>query len=289
MRRLMSKTVQMWMPAWEPLTPWGVAAFARARWLKLLLTQAVVAIVAAVVAILVLHIAWLPVIGGAFAHLPPAGEIKDGQLFWQGDNPAVLAENAFLGLGVDLTHSGQLARQSHIEIEFGREDWRIAVAPGYYVVFHYPAGGRLPLNRPELEPWWGAWCPWLLAGTATGIVVALMLSWTLLASLYCLPAWLIAFLQNRDLSLGQCWRMSGAALLPGALFLICALSAYGFGLVDLLQLAALWVLHFLIGWAYVFIAPLFFPRTQSATPRGNPFAGKPGPGPDQNDASGTRP
>jgi hypothetical protein len=69
--------------------------------------------------------------------------------------------------------------------------------------------------------------------------------------------------------------MAGAALMPGALFLTFAMIAYGLGAVDLIELGALWVLHFLIGWVYVAISPLFLPAHDKQGKRGNPFAGGP--------------
>ena len=43
-----------------------------------------------------------------------------------------------------------------------------------------------------------------------------------------------------------------------------------------MQLSTLFILHFVIGWIYLFISPLFLPRVaESAAPKTNPFTKKP--------------
>ena len=48
-----------------------------------------------------------------------------------------------------------------------------------------------------------------------------MLSWTLLATVYCVPVRVFSFLENRDLEWGQSWLLAGAAMMPGADSLPC--------------------------------------------------------------------
>jgi hypothetical protein len=268
----MSTTVQTPPLAWEPLTPRGVAAFAGASLGRLLLVQFIIAVLAAAVVVWFLHEAWFPVVRNAIHQLPPKGEIRGNQLDWPGDTPVLLAGNHFLGLAVDLNHSGQLGREAHLQIEFGRRDFRVVSLLGYRVL-EYPPGWRIAFNRTELDPWWGAWEPGILAGAAVGTVAGLMVVWLMLATLYCLPVRLITFLENRDLNLRQSWRVAGAALMPGALFLTFAIFSYGLNLMDLIRLGGLAGLHFLIGWVYLFISPLFLPRLPAvAIVKANPFA-----------------
>src|SRR5579871_2922000 len=58
----MSDSDQSPPAAWEPLTPYGVAAFARASLGRLLLVQLLVAIAAGGLTVWFLHHAWLPVV-----------------------------------------------------------------------------------------------------------------------------------------------------------------------------------------------------------------------------------
>ena len=259
--------------AWEPLTPRGVAAFARAPAGRLFVVQLVVALLTAGLTVWLLAEAWFPVVRSAIEQMPEGGEIRSGQLVWPGETPMRLAANRFVAFGVDLTHSGRLAREAQLQVEFGGSDCRVMTAPGYYVVLEYPTDTRVAFNRTELQPWWGAWEPWLMAGAGLGVAAGLPMAWLLLATFYSLPGWVIAFVENRDLTLGQSWRMAGAALMPGALFLTFAMVAYGLGAVDLIELGALWGLHFLIGWVYVAIGPLFLAANDKPEKRGNPFTG----------------
>jgi len=103
------------------------------------------------------------------------------------------------------------------------------------------------------------------------VFVGLLLSWFLLATLYCLPVKLITLYENRDLKLVQSWRLAGAALIPGALFLIFAIVFYALSSMALVQLAVVWCLHIVVGWIYLLVSPMFLPRHPEAASKGNPF------------------
>jgi hypothetical protein len=270
----MSATTPSSPPAWEPLTPRGVAAFARAPLGRLLLVQFMMATLAAGVVGWFLAVAWFPVISAAIQKLPAQGEIKNGELNWTNGPPAKLAGNHFLALVVDPAHDGQLTREAQLQVEFGRRDARVSGLAGYAEI-PYPAGWIMAFNRTELDPWWAAWEPLLLSGAVVLTVVGLMLSWTLLATLYFVPVKLFAFFENHDLGWWQSWRLAGAALMPGAMFLTGGMVLQCLGIIDLVQLGAVWALHFVIGWLYLFISPLFLPRHPSAKKvKRNPFAKK---------------
>jgi len=91
----MSTTTQSSSVAWEPLTPRGVAVFARASLGRLWLAQLIVALLAGAVTTWFLYEEWLPVIHEAIRHLPAEGEIRNAKLDWRGDSPAQLAGNHF--------------------------------------------------------------------------------------------------------------------------------------------------------------------------------------------------
>ena len=268
---VMSTTVQSWRPAWEPLTPRGVAAFAGSSLGRLLVVQLLVALLAAASVVWFLERAWFPVVRTAIHQLPAHGQISEQQLSWFGESPTQLAQNRFLGLAVDLYHSGQLGREAHLQVEFGHDDLRIYSLLGYEVL-EYPAGWTMAFNQVSLEPWWGAWEPFILVGIAMLTVVGLLVSWWLLATLYWSPVWVISFLQNRDLNWSQSWLLAGAAMMPGALFLTAGIVAYSFNLMDLIRLGGVYGLHFVVGWIYLVIAPLFCPRAPAVkVASANPF------------------
>ena len=103
-------------------------------------------------------------------------------------------------------------------------------------------------------------------------VVGLLVSWTLLATVYFLPAWLVGFYANRDLNLRGSWKLAGAALLPGTLFMTLAILLYGLSALDLVQLAAAGIVHLVVGWIYLVAAIFLTPKIPSpGAGRGNPF------------------
>ncbi len=260
------------LPAWEPLTPRGVAAFAHASLGRLWFVQFVVALLNAAAVIWFLYDGWLPTIHSAIRHLPETGQIQSGKLDWHGASPAVLAEGPFVAFTVDLNHAQDYRSPAHVQIEFGRDDFYVYSLLGY-AAGRYPGGWIIAFNRDELQPWWGAWEPVLLAIAGASVAVLLMLVWQVLASVYALPAWLAGFFANRALNWRGSWRLAGAALLPGALLMAFAILAYDFGVFDLVRLAFVAVGHLLLGWIYLIISPLFLPR-HPAAPAGpsNPFA-----------------
>ena len=261
--------------AWEPLTPRGVAAFAHAKLSRLLLVQFIVALLAAFSVVWFLDNGCFPTIRAAIQSLPDAGKISSGKLDWRGDSSQMLAEGKFLAFDVDLDHSGQIISTADLQIEFGRESVRVSSSPGYgYAEFPYPPDRFAPFNRTELEPVWDAWAAEILFITAVATVISLLLSWWIIATLYFLPVWFLGFFANRDLNFRAGWKISGAALLPGALLMAAGIFLYGFGFMNLVSFGFFFAAHFVLGWVYLFVSLLFLPRISAAPAKGNPFADK---------------
>ena len=106
-----------------------------------------------------------------------------------------------------------------------------------------------------------------------------MLSWALLALLYSPVAWLVVFFANRQLTWRGGYRVCGAALMPGALFMTLTLVLYGLGALDVVLLLIMAAAHFIVGWVYVFLVPFWRPRITQATPSStNPFTPEKKPG-----------
>ncbi len=257
--------------AWQPLTPRGVAAFASARTGRVWLMQMLAALLLAAVAAWFAAIAWCPVIESALERLPQSGEIRDGQLVWERPTPQWLAEGAFLSLSVDLDHSGVLRSPADVEVELGRATIVFRSLLGEMET-RYPGRGRFAFNRPELEPWWGAWKPAILAALAAVTFAGLMLSWQLLAALYAPVVWVVALYSDRDLGWAASCRLAGAALLPGALWLALASAGYSLGVLDLTRWLLAVAAHGIVGWIYLVAGALSAPRRADAPRRKNPFA-----------------
>ncbi len=255
--------------AWEPITPRGVAAFARASFERLLVAQAVVALLAAAAVVWFLSGGIFPTIDAAIRELPAAGQLHSGRLEWRDDSPVLLAEGRVLALSVDLEHGGALRSPADFQFEFGRDSVRVFSLFGETVV-SYPPGLVLAANQTDARPAWGAWAPNILGLTAIGVFFGLLAVWALLATVYSLPVWLVCLFSNRDLNFCGCWKLAGAALMPGALLLSLSLVLYGVGGFDIVQLCFAFGMHLVIGWIYLFVSPLFL-RPALPPEKKNPF------------------
>jgi hypothetical protein len=255
--------------AWEPITPRGVAAFARASFERLFVVQSILALATAIVVVWLLTNGFFPTIDAAIHKLPDTGQVDHGELILPDATPQLLAEGHFLAFIIDSKHTGQIRSPAQFQFEFGENSLLIFSLFGEAEV-DYPPDQSFYFNRTDLRPKWGAWAPEILGLTALAVFFGLVLSWTLLATLYFLPVWLIAFFANRDLNFRQSWRLAGAALMPGALLMTLSIWLYGIGAFDLIKLCFAFGMHFLIGWIYLFVSPLFIRRALPPEKK-NPF------------------
>lgn len=257
--------------AWEPVTPRGVAAFARASYSRLWFAQFGVALLVAGAVVWLLWGGLYPTVRAAIRQLPEVGEIRDAKLDWRGTSPVLLAEGSFIAFSVDLNHSADIRSPADFQIEFGKEAVLIHSLLGY-LDWPYANGWRMVFNRPELEPKWGAWEIPIVGLVALAVILWLYVAWSVLATVYALPLWLVCFFTNRDLTLAGCWRLASAALLPGAIVMAVTILLYYLGVLDLLVLGSVGIGHLVVGWIYLFLSPMFLPRLAETATATNPFA-----------------
>ncbi len=269
----------LYKTAWLPLTPRGVAAFATARFHRVFWVQFVFALLAAAAVGWFLHAAIAPTFRAAIDALPDESRITTGVLMWPTNSaqPVLLAEGRVISVVVDLDQTGRVAGSADLKLQFGRSDWQLA---SFFGVLHapglldttYPLAYTVALNRADLLPWWGAREPFLIGLVMVGMVVHLFASWWTLATLYTPLVWLGAFFGNRDVGLLGCWRMAGAALMPGAVFMTAAIVFYGLGAFQLPQLLLAVVMHLVVGWFYLVVSLMALPHiATAAAPKKNPF------------------
>jgi hypothetical protein len=271
--QLSQVTIKEWFTAeaWQPLTFGGVAKFADASFARLWLVQLLFAALGAASLMLFLAFGWFPAVSAAIKVLPDEGGIRDGKMIWTTNSPVTLAENRLISLVVDLEHTGGSGQISDLQIAFGRDELHIDSLAGYTPVPYAP-DWHWPMNRKELEPWWGAWRPPLLAVAGIATMVQLFINWLILASLYALPVRLLTFFADRAVRLKGCWKLCSAALLPGALVMSAGIVLYGMHQLSLVGLALVSVLHLVVGWVYVVGGIVRLPKESAAVQAAqNPF------------------
>ena len=260
--------------AWLPFTPRGVAAFAHATLTRTVLIQLAVAALVVFALLWFIRVAWSPVVTEAIQHLPEAGLIQRGELIFNGEPLTRLAENKRLALVVDIDGTREAGHIADLEILFEKNR----------VVLRGPLGGwwqqydrrySFSFNRPELGPWWGAWQWPILALVALATVISLLVMWWGLALFYVPLVKLLAFFADRTVTWRGAWRLSAAALLPGAALVALALVLHGFGVVDLLGFALLYALHLLAGLIFNCTSPFFLPKISDSASLKNPFGQHP--------------
>jgi hypothetical protein len=275
----MNVPAMLYKTAWLPLTPRGVVAFATARFRRAFWVQFVFALLATAAVGWFLRTAIAPTFRAAIDALPDESQITTGVLMWPTNaaQPVLLAEGRVISVVVDLDQTGRVASSADLKLQFGRTDWQLA---SFFGVLHvpglldttYPLAYTVALNRADLLPWWGAREPFLIGVVMVGMVFSLLASWWTLATFYAPLVWLGAFFGNRDVGLLGCWRIAGAAQMPGAIFMTAAIVFYGLGAFQLPQLLLAVVMHLVIGWFYLVVSVMALPRM--ATPEAsseNPF------------------
>jgi hypothetical protein len=259
--------------AWQPFTPRGVAAFAFASGLRLTLLQLMTAALVAAAVVTFLRSAWFPVIEEAISELPRTGSIRNGLLDYPGPSTR-LAENSRLAVSVGLENSTTRGHVADLEVVFGRGAFLVCGALGCESRSYLP-GYIVSFNRPELEPAWGAWRGPVQAIAAGASGFAVLVSWWILSVVYAPVVKLIAFFADRVVTWSGAYRLSGAALVPGAWLMAAAIVLYGMGGVDLPRFALLYVLHGITGLALVTTAPFFLPKIPRSGGRAaNPFGSR---------------
>ena len=259
--------------AWQPLTPRGVAAFAPATFARLFLVQFIVASLFVLALLGFLRVAWLPVVTDAMRQLPQTGAIRGGELDFADSSPTRLAENPRLAVIVDLAAAGTTGRTADLEVTFEKNRVVVCSPIGCWGRI-YPRDYIISFNRAEVEAAWGAWRWALITILVVATVVTLLLTWWVVGLIYVPLVKVFTLFADRHITWGGAWRLSMAALLPGALMVAGAILLYAFGTIDLLQLALLHLLHVIAGLVFVITSPYFLAPV-SAKIGANPFGSTP--------------
>jgi hypothetical protein len=252
-----------------------IAGFSKHSFRGLLLVQLAVACVSVVILFWFLSHAWLPVLDQSISRMPATGQIRYGRLDWTAEAPVRLGESPFLSLIVDPKGSRELGQIADVQLELRERVLRVYSLLGF-VDFPYVPQWQVALSQAEARAWYGAWRPFIIMGIAVFTVTLLFFVWFLVATLYALPLWLVAFFTDREITVAGCWKLAAAALLPGALWLGAAVMLYGLRRLSLTGLLVATPFHLLLGWLYLGVALRRLSRAKEATPLSeNPFLASP--------------
>ena len=245
--------------AWQPFTFGGVAAFARAAFVRLLLASALVAALVGWTVERVIRLAWVPAIETAVRNLPPTGEIRAGGLVWPTNAVATLANTRFLTLAVNPNVAPLPGSTADVTIEFTASELCLHSLFGYWA-WSYPRGQIIALNQPTVEPMWAAWRPYVRLAVLGGTLGGLLLAWALLGLIAapCLRAYV--WILHRQASLGACWRLAVAAFLPGGVLVAAALFFYATHAFVLTDVVITFALAHLLDLILMLGAPWCLPR-----------------------------
>lgn len=266
--------------AWLPLTPGGIAAFARASAFRFVLMLLVVGFGLGGTMVWAVYRTWWPALDQAVAALPATGEINGSRLVWPTNTVQELADDNFLALVVNPTPEPLGGQTADLQIEFGRRTVRVESLFGYFPL-PYPANWIIALNRPTLEPIWGAWQPELLAAVWLMAAVGAPLFWALLALGLAPVVQGYARLFRRPLRYGTAWRLVCASFVPSSVLLAVAGLCYAYSRLSFPGLLLLGALQCVVVPLYLLIAPFRLPRPGETSPfavperirtSGNPFA-----------------
>ena len=258
--------------AWQPFTFSGVANFSQATLSRLLLVQLLVALGVGATVTWFVDRNYAPIVVQAIQQLPEEARLRAGKM--DGVLLPLVAEGKFLSLAVDLHPEGNLGRSADLQVELHESNIQIGSLFSSLtgvLSYEYPPNAEFPMSRSSLEPWWGAWHPIIYVSVLVATTAVLLVLWTVIATLYALPVRIMAYFADQHVSLGQCWLVAGAALMPGAFIMILAILLHGYQILDVIGLGVLTALHLVAGWVYALVSPWRMPRAKSLGPVVNPF------------------
>ncbi len=257
----------------QPFTFGGVAAFATAKWRRVLTAQAAAAVLFAGASVWFLGHCYAPVVTGEIHRMPQRAGLAGGQL--TGVPEVAIYETKFLSIAITGNDNADLDQGADLQIALRRDHVEISSILSSALgslAMDYPRLLSVDLSRAHLEPWWGAWGPIVLVAAGLGVAAGLVALWGALAWVYAPAAKLAAWFFDRQLTWPGAWRLACAALLPGAVLLTVGLVLYGGRMVDVFGLCYFGGVHLLAGWVYLLAAPAFAPRLSPTARSRNPFS-----------------
>lgn len=225
----------------------GMLLFSRGHWL--FSAWLLLAFLAAFVFLCFVQQRWIPIIETTMQSLPENLRLVSGNMDGLSRDFRMHRHNRFLSIEF-LGHSDKMGNTtSDFQITLMPEAFRLNSLLGS-ICFDYPPKLRFDLSPSHLHPWWKSRKPLFAAAAFTMLVFILIGIGLILASVYSLPLFILAFLGKRRAGLLLIWRLAGSSLIPGAILWILAFALYASHLLGLLGLLLATALHLVVGWIY---------------------------------------
>lgn len=272
---------------WVPLTPNGVAAYAGSPLKRVVVLQAISGTLCTLAIAWILVASVFPTLRQALQNLPDQGLLTLGELRFPENTPFKhpLATSTWLAVDVDPTTTAHRNASRDLDLIFTRSEVRLISTLGTARI-PYPPLWHLPFNRLEMLAAWEAWEGMLYGALLLASFATLMVSWWLLATVHCLLPRILAYFTDRELNLGAAWKLTAAALIPGAALMVMGLVALEADVMGGVQFALLFVIHFLVPIVYSLLATCHLPpRAIRTAHTKNPFVPPPASGAPEEDQS----
>jgi hypothetical protein len=259
--------------AWQPLTPRGVAAFAHASGMRLFVIQCAVAAVVCAACLWFVTSQYFPVVRDAIQSLPGQSVIQNSRLEAGTNAPRLLAGNRKLEFVLDPRKEGGVSGAADVSVILTVRSLQFCGVLGC-AILEYEHGYVITLSRSALAPRWEAWREPIAILFCLALFLQLLINWWVLGTVFTPVVKLISFFTDREVTWAGSWRVSNAALLPGAFIVVFGVILYGLNAIDSFQLALFYVLHLVCDIAFVCTSPFFLPKIGAADRLRNPFSTK---------------
>ncbi len=261
----------------NPFTFRGVASFAHAPFWGLAAISLSLALLLSGLALHWVNRAIIPPIRQAVEGLPTQAQLKAGILTWPEAAGPLLCEGPFLSLAVNPSDSRLMGQSADFQLDFRRDRFLLRTVLGEWS-YSYDDRWALSLARAEVEPWWGAWQPFIQGGVFIGTFLFLQLSWLGLsigASFFVRGS---GVMLRRNIAWLGSWQLSYAALFPGAMLMGLAIILYTTLQLSLTGLMILMPTHLIVGLLYLIGGTVVLPpRAREVSRIPNPFGSRPDP------------
>jgi hypothetical protein len=265
----MSEQDQTYRKAWNPLTFRGLAVFATSKLPRLFLVAFSFSLIIFIGVVWFVSKNYAPVVVQAVQQLPDTGRLENREI--KGINERIQGETKFLALTLD---TKDLSDTGSADVQIAIDRTGVWVCSGISsswgcLSFDLPSE-TVDLSRLNVQPWWGARQPIIIAIVG---VLFLVVTFVILSVLAFILMWLpkfVAYFADRKLTLKEAWRLAFAAQLPGIIVMGAAIVLYGTQAMGVLGVGVFYVLHILVDIVYLFGAVFFLPRVVEPI-RSNPF------------------